>query len=220
MLVTGPNGAGKTSLFRMLGGLWPIPDGEVHRPGKSTAGLDTGDIYYIPQKPYTTIGTLREQIIYPLTTAHARQKFGSEDDPRAALDAALDALMEVVRLQYLVEREGGWEATQEWGEVLSLGEQQRVGMARLFFHQPRFGILDECTNATSVDVEEALYAHAAGLGITLVTITQRTALVKYHSRELRLVDGEGDWELREIKKALPEGERKNEVEFEEIVDGK
>lgn len=52
-----------------------------------------------------------------------------------------------------------------------------MGMARLFFHAPRFGVLDECTNATSVDVEEALFEHAAKLDITLVTITQRTALV-------------------------------------------
>ncbi len=51
--------------------------------------------------------------------------------------------------RYLVEREGGWDARKEWGEVLSLGEQQRLGMARLFFHRPRFGVLDECTNATS-----------------------------------------------------------------------
>ncbi len=195
VLVTGPNGAGKTSLFRMLGGLWPLPSGEVHRPGTSTAGMDTKDIYYVPQRPYTTIGTLREQLIYPLTTAHARQRFGDAANPPAALDAALDGLMEIVRLQYLVEREGGWDAVQEWGETLSLGEQQRIGMARLFFHKPKFGILDECTNATSVDVEEALYAHAVKLNITLVTITQRTALVQYHQRELRLVDGLGDWEL-------------------------
>ena len=52
-----------------------------------------------------------------------------------------------------------------------------MGMARLFFHAPRYGVLDECTNATSVDVEEALFEHAARLGITLITITQRTALV-------------------------------------------
>ena len=71
-------------------------------------------------------------------------------------------------------------------------------MARLFFHRPRFGVLDECTNAISVDVEEALYRHAASLGITLVTITQRAALLKYHSVELRLIDGEGDWQLRTI----------------------
>lgn len=200
VLVTGPNGAGKTSLFRMLGGLWPLPSGEVHRPGTTSAGMDTKDIYYVPQRPYTTIGTLREQLIYPLTTAHARQRFGNEPNPPAALDAALDGLMEIVRLQYLVEREGGWDSVREWGETLSLGEQQRIGMARLFFHKPKFGILDECTNATSVDVEEALYAHAVKLDITLVTITQRTALVQYHQRELRLVDGLGDWELREISK--------------------
>ena len=43
-----------------------------------------------------------------------------------------------------------------------------------------------------------LCRHAAKLGITLVTITQRAALLKYHSVELRLVDGEGDWQLRAI----------------------
>ncbi len=41
--------------------------------------------------------------------------------------------------------------------------------------------------------------HAAKLGITLITITQRAALLKYHSVELRLIDGEGDWQLRTIK---------------------
>ena len=61
--------------------------------------------------------------------------------------------------------------------LLGAGEQQRLGMARLFFQRPAFGALDECTNATSADVEEALYAHARQLGITLVTVTQRTALV-------------------------------------------
>ena len=71
--------------------------------------------------------------------------------------------------------------------------------ARLFFHRPMFGVLDECTNATSVDVEEALYRHARALGITLLTITQRAALLRYHDSELRLLDGEGDWEVREIR---------------------
>ena len=79
-----------------------------------------------------------------------------------------------------------------------VGEQQRIGMARLFYQHPKFGVLDECTNATSVDIEEQLYKHAAKLGITLVTITQRPALVKYHVAELCLVDGQGEWEWRRI----------------------
>ena len=72
-------------------------------------------------------------------------------------------------------------------------------MARLFFHKPIFGVLDECTNATSLDVEEALYEHANSLGVTLITITQRAALLKYHHAELNLLDGGGSWELREIR---------------------
>ena len=71
-------------------------------------------------------------------------------------------------------------------------------MARLFYHRPQYAVLDECTNATSVDVEEHLYQEVEAPGITLITITQRTALVKYHSAELRLLDGSGDWELRSI----------------------
>lgn len=83
-------------------------------------------------------------------------------------------------------------------------------MARLFFHKPIFGVLDECTNATSVDVEEALYQYAGSLGITLITITQRSALLKYHHAELSLTDGEGSWELREIP------QRSSSNEFTEL----
>ncbi|DBA67674.1 TPA: hypothetical protein ACH3X2_001266 [Trebouxia sp. C0005] len=204
ILVTGPNGSGKSSLFRLLGGLWPLTDGQIRKPGGNSGALLSSDIFYVPQKPYTTIGTLREQVIYPLSTADAVAKEGLGEEltesSRKALETRLDELMESVRLSYLVTREGGWDANTEWGETLSLGEQQRIGMARLFFHKPKFGVLDECTNATSVDVEEHLYQYAAQLGITLVTITQRLALVKYHDAELRLLDGEGDWELRQIVK--------------------
>jgi ABC-type uncharacterized transport system fused permease/ATPase subunit len=115
------------------------------------------------------------------------------------LDQRLRSILEDVRLVYLLEREGGWDVTANWEDMLSLGEQQRLGMARLFFHHPKFGILDECTNATSVDVEESLYKRAQALGIAVVTISQRPALIPYHSMELRLIDGEGGWELRSIK---------------------
>ncbi|KAI3802276.1 hypothetical protein L1987_30406 [Smallanthus sonchifolius] len=204
LLLTGPNGSGKSSVFRALRGLWPIVDGRLVKPSSHNINTD-GEcgIFYIPQKPYTCLGTLRDQIIYPLSYEQAENRalnlHEQGEIETNILDMHLKTILENVKLSYLFEREGSWDASQNWEDILSLGEQQRLGMARLFFHKPRFGILDECTNATSVDVEEHLYRLARDLGITVITSSQRPALIQFHSMELRLIDGEGKWELRSIK---------------------
>ncbi|XP_048139310.1 ABC transporter D family member 1-like isoform X2 [Rhodamnia argentea] len=207
LLVTGPNGSGKSSVFRALRGLWPIVSGRLTKPSQSINEARSGcGIFYVPQRPYTCLGTLRDQIIYPLSREEAEirlsQFHGNQrSDDSTHLDMHLKTILENVRLNYLLEREGGsWDANNNnWEDVLSLGEQQRLGMARLFFQKPLFGILDECTNATSVDVEEHLYRLAADMGITVVTSSQRPALIPFHTLELRLIDGEGNWKLRLIK---------------------
>ncbi|KAH7565714.1 hypothetical protein JRO89_XS08G0004400 [Xanthoceras sorbifolium] len=209
LLVTGPNGSGKSSVFRVLGGLWPIVSGSLTKPSQQIdeeAGSGCG-IFYVPQRPYTCLGTLRDQIIYPLSREEAELralklhgKGKKTVDTTNILDTYLKTILDNVRLSYLLEREEvGWDANLNWEDILSLGEQQRLGMARLFFQKPKFGILDECTNATSVDVEEQLYRLAKDMGITFVTSSQRPALIPFHSLELRLIDGEGNWELRTIK---------------------
>ncbi|KAL5753520.1 hypothetical protein ACOSP7_021740 [Xanthoceras sorbifolium] len=209
LLVTGPNGSGKSSVFRVLGGLWPIVSGSLTKPSQQIdeeAGSGCG-IFYVPQRPYTCLGTLRDQIIYPLSREEAELralklhgKGKKTVDTTNILDMYLKTILDNVRLSYLLEREEvGWDANLNWEDILSLGEQQRLGMARLFFQKPKFGILDECTNATSVDVEEQLYRLAKDMGITFVTSSQRPALIPFHSLELRLIDGEGNWELRTIK---------------------
>lgn len=109
-LVSGPNGSGKSSLFRILGELWPLFGGTVVKPKAS-------DLFYVPQKPYLALGTLRDQVIYPHTSAEARQ--------RGFADEKLMELLQMVHLGYLVEREGGWDAVQDWADVLSGGEKQR-----------------------------------------------------------------------------------------------
>ncbi|KAJ0961389.1 hypothetical protein J5N97_000425 [Dioscorea zingiberensis] len=207
LLVTGPNGSGKSSIFRVLRGLWPIASGRLIKPSQDInekVGSECG-VFYVPQRPYTSLGTLRDQIIYPLSREEAEVKVltlcktGFKSSGANLLDAHLRSILESVRLVYLLEREDqGWDASPNWEEILSLGEQQRLGMARLFFHHPKFGILDECTNATSVDVEEHLYQLAAKMGITFITSSQRPALIPFHSMELRLIDGEGKWELYTI----------------------
>ncbi|CAK4613679.1 unnamed protein product [Aphanomyces euteiches] len=181
VVVCGPNGCGKSSLFRILGELWPMFGGKLVKPARS-------HLFYIPQRPYLTLGSLRDQILYPDTIEkmHAAKR----------TDADLLDLLKLVQLEYLVE--DGWDVVKDWADVLSGGEKQRLAMARLFYHAPQFAILDECTSAVSVDVEGLMYAYCKQQGITLFTVSHRHSLWKYHEYVLQF-DGRGEYSFRKIE---------------------
>ncbi|XP_050676202.1 ATP-binding cassette sub-family D member 3 [Leptidea sinapis] len=182
VLVCGPNGCGKSSMFRMLGELWPIFGGTLTKPPK-------GKLFYVPQRPYMTLGTFRDQVIYPQTRDEMLR--------RGRTDEELNRFLDIVQLSYLTQREGGWDSVEDWMDVLSGGEKQRIAMARLFYHAPQFAILDECTSAVSVDVEGQMYQYCREMGISLFTVSHRKSLWRHHDHFLQM-DGRGSYAFGEI----------------------
>ncbi|ODV89821.1 hypothetical protein CANCADRAFT_58652 [Tortispora caseinolytica NRRL Y-17796] len=197
VLIIGPNGSGKSSTVRVIGGLWPVFRGLVSRP--------KGDnLYILPQRPYFSSGTLRDQVIYP--DSHADMVLNGRTDQE------LINILKAVRLAYIPSREGGWETRKEWKDVFSGGEKQRMGFARLLYHSPKVGIIDEGTSAVSSDVEGILYESAKAAGITLMTISNRPSLMRYHKLLIRLGCGETghEWTME----PLTESAERTSVETE------
>jgi putative ATP-binding cassette transporter len=177
MLVTGPSGAGKSTLFRAIAGIWPFGAGRVLVPKGAR-------LMMLPQRPYLPVGTLAAAVTYPSEPGSI---------PRAALAQALEA----VGLPALVER---LDEEAHWNRLLSLGEQQRLAIARTILQAPDFLFLDEATASLEEASEEALYRLLRERlpGATIVSIGHRSTLLAFHDRRLSLEREGGRYRLREV----------------------
>ncbi len=161
VLVSGPSGAGKSTLFRALAGIWPYWKGKIALPKGAR-------LLFLPQKPYLPIGTLKHAVCYPAAATEI------------ADDTARDALRSVglPRLADELARE------ENWAQLLSGGEQQRLAFARALLNRPDWLFLDEATAALPDEDQAALYGLLAERlpQTTLVSIGHRSSLAGFHKR--------------------------------------
>jgi vitamin B12/bleomycin/antimicrobial peptide transport system ATP-binding/permease protein len=170
VLVNGPSGAGKSTLFRVIGGIWPFGSGTIGLP-------DGARIMILPQRPYLPIGSLAAAVSYPLDA----DQFEPND---------LCKVIAAVGLHSFADRL--WEEAH-WNRMLSLGEQQRLALARAILHKPDYLFLDEATASLDEAAEASLYKllHERLPRTTIVSIGHRSTLAVFHRRHL-VLEREGE----------------------------
>ncbi|KAH7287426.1 hypothetical protein KP509_32G055900 [Ceratopteris richardii] len=175
VLIMGASGCGKSSFLRAVAGLWNRGEGLIQGPMQEEA-------FFLPQKPYMPLGSLREQLLFPC----AEMKVGTLDEEK------LLRQLEEVALGDLPSKVGGLDAVCDWGGVLSSGEQQRLAFARLFLHEPSVAFLDEATSALDIDTEAMLYSMLEKRIPCYISVGHRSSLKKFHTHVLK-VDSCGQW---------------------------
>ncbi|HTP93636.1 MAG TPA: ABC transporter ATP-binding protein/permease [Xanthobacteraceae bacterium] len=166
VLVTGPSGAGKSTLFRAIAGIWPFGSGHVNVPKEAKVML-------VPQRPYFPVAPLADAVSFPA-------KAGTFDDTKVA--EALTA----VGLGHLA---GRLSEEAHWNRMLSIGEQQRLAIARALLHAPDYLLLDEATASLDEPAEAMLYRllQERLKSTTIISIGHRSTLGAFHRRRIELV---------------------------------
>lgn len=172
LLILGPDGIGKSALARATAGIWTHGEGRIVRPGQDT-------ILFIPQRPYTALGTLRDQ-------------FFDADYLGPDADERLVAALCQVAFGPILDRVGGLDVERDWANLLTVGEQQLLGIARLLIARPRFAFLDRATNALSPSRVKHVYEVLSATSISYVSVGDQPILRDYHDAALELRD-EGKW---------------------------
>ncbi|HEX6415097.1 MAG TPA: ABC transporter ATP-binding protein/permease [Burkholderiales bacterium] len=164
VLVTGPSGAGKSTFFRALSGIWPYWKGRIRLPHGAR-------LLFLPQKPYLPIGSLRRAVCYP-------------DDPARHSDDEVRRALKQVGLEPLA---ADLERSENWAQVLSGGEQQRLAFARALLTRPDWLFLDEATAALPEAEQDRLYRlmREELPRTTFVSVGHRDSLAAHHARRLQ-----------------------------------
>ena len=178
LLIQGPDGIGKSALARATAGIWPTGEGTIIRPAR-------GEIMFVPQRAYTSLGTLRDQ--FP-DVAHGQK----------VTDERLVQVLTQVAFGPHLDRIGGLDVERDWANLLTVGEQQLLSIARLLVAAPRFAFLDRATNALSTSRVRHIYQVLSESKITFISIGDQPGLREFHDDILDL-HPDGRWTLESAR---------------------
>lgn len=154
-------------ILKVVAGLWPWGKGHLRLPSD-------GPVFFLPQHPYLPMRPLRDTITYPLA-------------PDTVGDDTIGEALTRVGLEYLIP---SLPDVERWQEILPIGEQQRLGFARLLLFRPRWIFIQEALDALDPEDRHAMlrlldveFPQAA-----VITIGHHPDLEVHHNRRMALVD--------------------------------
>ena len=164
VLISGQTSMGG-KLFEAIAGLWPWGFGRIEIP-------EDGSLFFMPPRPYLPTGSLYAAICYPLSTS-------SFDRP------ILVKLLKQVGLKEFVNQ---LDRVASWEQLLSREQQQRLGLARVLLHRPKWIFVEEALDSLSSDGEtqmlELLGAELPDAAI--LSITNQPTAEAFHQRKLKI----------------------------------
>src|SRR5881296_3432046 len=177
VLIAGPNDTAKVALFRATAGIWENGSGRIVRPG-----LDA--ILFLPERPYLPPGTLRDVLV----------RTGQEG---VIGDAQIETSLHVLGLEPVLERIGGLDVERDWDDVLSLGEQQLLSIARVILAAPRFVFLERPRRALGSEEGDRILGLLSERSITYLTLGDGSDGLDEYDAVLELA-GDGEWTWKSV----------------------
>ncbi|MGN0902839.1 MAG: ATP-binding cassette domain-containing protein, partial [Succinivibrio sp.] len=158
-------------LIKTMAGIWPHAKGDICVPEGSKS-------LFLSQRPYLPLGTLRQAVYYP-------------DSQRN--DSLAEHYLNLLGLSYLIE---SLDRTDNWSNMLSLGEQQRIAIIRALILKPDLLFMDEASSALDERIEKTAYTllRSELKDSLIISVGHRSSLIAMHDKVL-LSDGDGKYHL-------------------------